>query len=252
MKSGNINQFAHLSQFNSLKDFNNNIEQWMLDVKSQLTKSELIALKRLTRYCCSVFGVCNAKISTMVSATHERGMGISRSTFERMLRKVKSLGMITVYNTFSKGNQRHNVYVFNPYTSNVEESNTNEVPQTIDVAKETVNPSKTSDNINKRNNEHLGKKYAATNIPKEFVELVGCFYDDYKVIEELYKCVSFSTRCLSYYTRQDRITLACNAFKQLVRHIKQGKRVKNIYGYFYGILNKLLDIEYQELINAIA
>ncbi|MBA2876883.1 hypothetical protein [Thermaerobacillus caldiproteolyticus] len=38
MRSGNIEQFKHLSQFRDLKDFNNNIEQWMIDLKSKFTK----------------------------------------------------------------------------------------------------------------------------------------------------------------------------------------------------------------------
>ncbi|MGG3448500.1 hypothetical protein [Domibacillus aminovorans] len=93
MKSGHINNFKHLSKFSSLKNFNSNIEQWMIDIKSTFTKSELIALKRLLRFSAKIPGICNAKIQTIISATHEKNEmgGISRSTFERMLRKVNIL-----------------------------------------------------------------------------------------------------------------------------------------------------------------
>ncbi|MFB8424058.1 hypothetical protein ACFC4S_18800 [Priestia megaterium] len=81
MKSGNIEQFKHLSNFNDIKEFNNHIEQWMVDFKRQFTKGELIGLKRLTRYSCKYAGISNAKIQTIVSATHNNEIGISSSTF---------------------------------------------------------------------------------------------------------------------------------------------------------------------------
>ncbi|WP_249924179.1 hypothetical protein [Bacillus cereus] len=137
MQAGNIANFAHLSQFRDLKDFNNNVEQWMIDIKEEFTKSELIALKRLIRFSAKVPGICNAKIQTIVAATHNDTIGISRSTFERMLRKAKSFGMIEIHNTSKRGYQAHNVYVFTPYP-------TKEVLQSenIDVPNKTVNPSK--------------------------------------------------------------------------------------------------------------
>lgn len=91
MQSGNIEQYKRLTQFRDLKSFNNHFEQWMTDLKDKFTKSETIALKRLVRFSASIPGVCYAKIQTMVAATHklsEMG-GISRSSFERMVRKAK-------------------------------------------------------------------------------------------------------------------------------------------------------------------
>ncbi|OLS37912.1 hypothetical protein BTR22_05220 [Alkalihalophilus pseudofirmus] len=117
--SGLIKKFAHLSQFNSIKDFNNNVEKWLCDHKSHFTKSELIALKRLVRFSAKHYGVSNAKVQTLVSATHKQKDqgGISRSTFERMLRKAKQIGLLVVNGT-TKANGKgkgHNVYVFKRY-----------------------------------------------------------------------------------------------------------------------------------------
>jgi hypothetical protein len=110
-----IENFIYLSQFKNIKDFNNNIEQWMLDVKDKFTRSELIALKRLVRFSAKVTGVCTAKIGTIVSATHDKnGVGISRSTFKRMLTKAKEFGLLIVKEAVRKnGSQSSNVYVFN-------------------------------------------------------------------------------------------------------------------------------------------
>lgn len=130
--SGLIEKFKSLSQFKNLKDFNNNIEQWLVDFKSSFTKSELIALKRLIRYCAKHAGVSNAKIQTLVSATNKMNDmgGISRSTFERMLRKAKQFGILQVVNTVkSNGKGKgHNVYVFQRYF----------LKSTIDVLKERI------------------------------------------------------------------------------------------------------------------
>ncbi|MGE8081199.1 hypothetical protein [Peribacillus loiseleuriae] len=46
----NIETFKKYCQFKSVKDFNNNIEQWMIEYKQHFTTSERIALKRLIRY----------------------------------------------------------------------------------------------------------------------------------------------------------------------------------------------------------
>ncbi|MCB5235887.1 hypothetical protein [Niallia circulans] len=124
MQQGNILTFTHLSQFKDIKDFNNSIEQWMLDLKSKFTKSELIALKRLIRFSAKVAGICNAKICTIVSATHENdGIGISRSTFKRMLIKAKKFGLLAVHEAVRKnGSTSSNVYVFNRFCGQSEPS----------------------------------------------------------------------------------------------------------------------------------
>ncbi|MBY6277987.1 hypothetical protein [Symbiobacterium thermophilum] len=263
MKAGNIEQFKHLSQFRDLIDFNNNIEQWMIDLKSKFTKSELIALKRLIRFSAKVAGVCNAKIQTLVSACHEAGQEISRSTFERMLRKAKKFGLLIVYNTTKEnGKQSHNVYVFQRYQSQiVSDSSTIDVAESakIDGAYETSNLSETNNqnNINKRNENVSDKKYlgdkldgsfTSSRVPVEFRDLVKCFYDDYKTIEEFWKIIHIQTRKLLYYTQNDRIALAVDSFKQLVRNIKRGRKVRNIFGYFWGIVNNMLDAEHMRIV----
>jgi hypothetical protein len=144
-KSGNINNFKHLSQFSNIKDFNNHFEQWMLDVKKEFTKSELVALKRLVRFSAKVYGVCNAKIGTLTKATHELdGAGISRITFKRMVIKAKQFGLLTVHETERKnGSKSSNIYVFNSYSTGSEPSEVGKLNQP-----QTDNLSKTNNYIN--------------------------------------------------------------------------------------------------------
>lgn len=106
--------------------------------------------------------------------------------------------------------------------------------------------------LNKRNdnvqNENLDGSYTSSRVPKEFRNLVKCFYDDFRVIEELWKVIQIQTYYLSYYTQQDKLNLAINSFKQLIRNIKQGRKVRNIFGYFWGIVDRKLDEEYKSIL----
>lgn len=258
MRSGNIEQFKHLSQFRDLIDFNNNIEQWMIDLKAKFTKSELIALKRLIRYSAKVAGVCNAKIQTLVSACHEAGQEISRSTYERMLRKAKKFGLIQVINTFKEnGKQSHNVYVFQRYQSQiVSDSSTIEVAESakIDGAYKTNNLLETNNHLNKRNenvqkDDKLVASFTSNRVPVEFRDFVKCFFDDAKTIEEFWKIITIQTYYYTYYSLDDRISLAIEAAKQLIRNIKFGRKVRNIFGYYYTIVGALLDREYESTLH---
>lgn len=151
MQSGKVDQYVGLSQFRDLKDFNNHFEKWMIDIKGKFTKSELVALKRLVRFSASIQGICYAKIQTIVAATHEfDGIGISRSTFKRMLTKAKEVGLLDIHHTFRNGKQSHSVYVFNPYQA---VSIYTEPPkdEQLNQQNESINLSKTSNILNKRN-----------------------------------------------------------------------------------------------------
>ncbi|UQD51827.1 hypothetical protein C0971_07075 [Bacillus methanolicus] len=255
MKSGNIEQFKELSQFRDLKDFNNHFEQWMTDLKDQFTKSETIALKRLVRFSAKIPGVCNAKIQSIVSATHKHSEmgGISRSTFERMLRKAKKFGLIHIIHTQSKnGRQGHSVYVFQKYPTKQEtEPILNEAAEAGSIDAPNKKPSKNKTiNLKNKRTMALNSSFVSNKIPSAFTNLVKCFYDDAWTIEEFYKVVHVSIRCLSYYTEEDKLELAVKAFKQLVRNMKLKKtKIKNVFGYYWGICNKMLDEEYFEILN---
>lgn len=252
MQAGNIVNFAHLSQFRDLKDFNNNVEQWMVDIKEEFTKSELIALKRLIRFSAKVPGVCNAKIQTIVAATHDGTIGISRSTFERMLRKAKALGFIEVHNTSKRGYQAHNVYVFIPFPISEKATNfTKEVArnENIDVPNKTVNPSESINLlINKRIDDTLDHTYVSNRVPKRFTALVKCFFDDAKIIEEYYRMYRISTHYLTGYNSDDLLDIGLDSFKQMIRALKRNKVRKNPYAYYYGVLQRKLDELYYELV----
>ncbi|MED1603632.1 hypothetical protein [Alkalihalophilus marmarensis] len=115
MQSGHIEQFTHLSHFQSTKEFNEAITVHFKRHLHQFTKAETIALNRLIRYSVKYHGVCNAKAAKIVQATHTNQPGISRSTFERMLVKARTFGIIKIHHTIRKGGgYSHCVYAFQP------------------------------------------------------------------------------------------------------------------------------------------
>jgi len=240
MQTGNIEKFKTLSQFKDIRDFNNNMEQWMLDIKSKFTKSELVALKRLIRFSAKVTGVCNAKIATIVSATHNKdGVGISRSTFKRMIIKAKELGLLIVEETVRKnGSKSSNVYVFNRFYGQAEPSEPKQLnqPQTNNLF-ETNNQNKEirTEKSYVEYKEVLDASFVSEKVPVQFTNFVKCFFNNAKHIEEYWKLVYISARrnkVTEYITET-----GINAFKILVRKIKFNK-VLNTYGFFYGIINK--------------
>ncbi|ATO39060.1 hypothetical protein GTID1_13135 [Geobacillus thermodenitrificans] len=274
MKAGNIEQFKHLSQFRDLKDLNNNMEAFLAEHKKDFTKSELICFKALLRFSVKVVGVSNISISKLLQAISERFGEVSESTFHRMKRKAIKLGILTVYTTHRKnGSQSSNVWVFNRFLNSqtidtpISDTKQEKVAKNQENIVEQLTPQKTNNLLetnnlsNKRNENVSDNKYlvdkldgsfTSSRVPVEFRDLVKCFYDDHKTIEELWKVIHIQTYYLSYYSLDDRISLAIDSFKQMVRNIKRGRKIRNIFGYFWGIVEKKLDEEYKSIICEVA
>ncbi|RFU70319.1 hypothetical protein D0469_06890 [Peribacillus saganii] len=249
MKSGNIETFAHYSHFNNVRLFNNALEQWLLDIHQNklLTKSEIIALKQLSKFACKYPGVSNVKIGTLLSACFEKGKEISRSTFERMLRKAKAIGLINVINTMKNGRKGHNVYVFLPYSPVTDSlSNQSEVlkDEKIEVLKETVNPSESNNKNNNKRTIALDYEFVSDRVPQEFVSLTKYIFNDFKVIEKLWSKVSIAAYKHCYENDPTLILdIGLSSLKQLIRALKV-KQVRDKYAYFYGTLIKKFQDQY--------
>lgn len=250
MKSGNINQFKHLSQFDSIKDFNSSIEQWMVDYKSEFTKSEMIAFNRLKRYAAKVYGVSNVSINKLSAVSKELDQGgISRSTFKRMLKKAKQFGIITVYETErNNGSKSTNVYVFNRYTQSEpcpKEEIVEESPVQQQFIDEQLNHPKTHQ-ISKTNN--IITKRSILNVPDQFAEYLSAYFTG-KEIVEMWKCIKHATKYLNHYDLTAKVILGVNAMRNMRQQLKEGYRVKkSMFSLYWGIVNKMLDREYNELI----
>jgi hypothetical protein len=248
IKSGVIEGFEGYTQFGSLEEFNHHLEMWMAAHKHDFTKGELVGLKRLARFAAKIPGVCNAKIGTMLKAIHEEynELGISRSTFKRMIIKARDLGIFTVFETERKnGSQSSNLYVFNRFPAN-------EPPK-----KEKLNHHNKTSNLsetktiknNKREETALPEQQVVTapedhlfvsdRIPKSFVELAKCFYPSAKAIEEFWRMTTITAYKNNQENEPDTIlAVSLDSFKQLVRKLKSTVSVKNPIAYYTGILTK--------------
>lgn len=252
--SGRIEKFKHFSHFESIKQFNNTIEMFLAEHKKQFTKGELIALKRLIRYSAKYFGVANARIGTLLKAINQaaNGFGVSRSTFERMLRKAKALGILAVRNTKRKsGGKGPNVYVFNPIDASKSEQLTYCKDGRITrhgLLKRRKTMTETGSfktsmllflNVHKR--RVMDYTYVSDYVPREFVRVVKNIADSAKMIEGFWRVVEINAATVEHTLDRNEMTLiAISSAKQVFRRLQQKKNqpLNNPIGYFTAILKK--------------
>ncbi len=245
MQINNIENFTSLSQFTSLKEFNSHMEQWALDVKELFTPSQYIALRRLIKFSCKHFGICTAKIGTLVKATYENNDmgGISRSTFKRAIAKAKELGLLKVHeSTRQNGSQSSNIYVFNRYQSQDEPPKSEQLNH-----QENSQPSKTSNLINKRK-ANFDHSYVSSNVPESFVNTVRPFFSRPKDIYKVYSKLTLAIRKHGTESLKiSHINELCKTFKEAIYRYKNRSIKADIYGYLYGSFsNKVRELTMEQ------
>jgi hypothetical protein len=186
-------------------------------------------------------------------------MGISRSTFKRMILKASEIGIFTVYETARKnGSQSSNLYVFNRFPMN-------ELPDGDQLSHQykTIISSETKIKKNNKREEKAAEEqsseiselepvvekapeeqlFVSDRVPSDFVNRVKYFYPTAKSIEEFWR-MSKVTAYRNNYEEETNLLLSVSLdfFKQLVRKLKSKVEVKNPIAYFTGILNR----KYQE------
>lgn len=251
MRNGQIETFAGYSQFKSVEEFNQHKKLWLKEVGTKFSKSEMIALNYLSRFAVKVIGVANVKIATVLKEIHKdyNGLGISRSTFKRMIVKAKSTGLLTTYELSRKnGSQSSNLYVFTRYPELSSAHSEPPKQEKLNHLNKTINlKTKKNKDLNKRNDE-LDHSYTSERVPVTFVQLVRVFFDNAKQIEEYWHMVNIAAY---HYMLEDDVKqmldVAILAFKQTIRKLKTG-RLKNPIAYFYTIsLAKFANHFYLEL-----
>jgi hypothetical protein len=247
-----IQNFKDYSQFESLRDFNNQIEQWMVEYKHLFTPSELIALKRLIRYSAKVYGVSNAKINTILDSIEDKsnGYGISRSTFKRMLSKAKKIGLLEVKETARQNlSQSSNIYIFHRFNS-IEppqtEGERSEIPSEQEEVFKQLNRPKTI-NIFKTNKQkhtsEIDHTYLPSFVDESFIETTKPFFSAYEVYQLWLRVLIAYKKSGIKRPLQEVIETVNKAFKQTVFMYKLGKIQTSFEGYFYRLVENYLAIE---------
>ena len=258
-------EFKHYSQFKSLKDFNNQYEMWMADYKHQFTATEYIALNRLRKYCASVWGVSNAMIRTILEAIEERDcpVGVSRSTFKRMIVKAKRIGLVEVIELEREdGSQSSNLYVFQRYEPVGIVSNENTIePPTKNSKQPQTAPVK--ETIVKQLNHHkafnlsskaiitrtsLDQSYIPNYVPSDFVNATIPFFGAKEICQLWQRVKTAYKHSKLEKSLDDCIDTIIGAFKKTVLHEQLGNIKKSFVGYFYKIVYEAFaDLREEEL-----
>lgn len=256
MKSGNIKQYAHLSEFTTVEQFNESNQRFLEKYEGKFTKGERLAFDVLTRFSVKEIGICNARVCKLVQAAQSQKGGISRSTFERMLRKAKQLGIITIYNTIrEQGGYSHNVYVFHRFDRTDRHKLTdrqtpkNEAPPTIQ------SPKKPQETINLENKkiteihrpihlESLDYTFVPSYVPDQFTRNVKPFFSTAKKICELWDRALIAYRSMKFYEPiEEFLPTIIKAFKETVYKWKRKKIEKSFITYYYGTVAGMLAVE---------
>lgn len=253
------NQYDLLSKFESLKEFNNHFEQAMVLHKNTFTKSEYVALNKLRKFAANFFGVAWCKIQKAVAGTHQDNiLGISRSTFERMLRKAKKLNLITVINQYKENKyQKHNVYVFNRLEELevkevriVSKSTTIDVPENVKIDVPRTN---NLSELKRKNNNTYQQADSVCKAIDHVIDLTKPMdeHTDYDKLKNLlmqftsdkklaYKFHGIWIAQTSKMIHKPDFELAMKATHATLRAMKT-KNIKNPRGYFNNALSGMID-----------
>ncbi|TWI59916.1 hypothetical protein [Halalkalibacter nanhaiisediminis] len=258
MKSGHIEQFAHLSNFSSVKEFNQSIAI-ALDLHGyRFTKGERMAFEKLVQYSVKKLGVCNARICKLVQATQQQSGGISRSTFERMIRKAKKLGILTIHRTLREtGGYSHNVYVFNRFdkpnseqlTKRPSAKNPDETSPKHDKKNTEATLFKTTQNQNHRIKtlDSLDATFTPGYVPQPFVKAVKPFFNCAQEISHLWGRAAIAYHAKKFDSPiESFLPTIIQAFKETIYRYKQKQIQKSFTQYFYGTVAKMLSLIKQE------
>lgn len=263
MISGNIQNFSHLSEFSTVKQFNATIKFIITKFGQQFTKSEQLALEQLTQFSVKMVGVCNARICKLVQAAQQKKGGISRSTFERMLRKAKQLGFLSVHHTIrKKGGYSHSVYVFHRIDiaswDQLTEREQVEKPITLPVSTPKKHPETSSLETNTKRKENrpleleqLDFTYVPSYVPILFTNTVKPFYRTATEICQLWDRARIAYRSQRFTEPIDHfLPLITKAFKETVYQYKR-KRIKTSFlAYYYGTVQGILAVEKRKQVSA--
>ncbi|KZE69007.1 hypothetical protein AWM68_01705 [Fictibacillus phosphorivorans] len=269
MRAGNIRQFASLSKFQNVKEFNAHKRYFIEHHAGLFTKSEFLAFEILSQYSVVVPGVANAKIDTLVEKSAEKAGGISRASFIRMLRKAKKTGILVVHKTYrASGGFAHNVFVFQRFdlacVTKVIQRTESEVAceskdERLEMGKETINLYKnqkdkdlkirkeiaSSDNSPCQPSlEDLDETFTPDSVPRDFVHTVKPFYNMAIEIYTFWEKAKLAynqfcfDRPLEYM-----VSVVIDAFKTTVFHYKNRKIKATFMQYFYGTLKGMFSVE---------
>ncbi|MGE8080528.1 helix-turn-helix domain-containing protein [Peribacillus loiseleuriae] len=252
-----VETYTNLQSFKDIGELNDAVRAYKERFKEVLTKSAVKVLEYIQRYSAKYTGV---SFRTKNKIANE--LEISRRTVIRACQLLDSLGIIKQYEMkrSSDMQQTSNAIVIQPIEEEKEEVVTQEVPK---MSHQENNFSLKQNNIKNNNTRndvpqisHVDNSFddsinqvnfVAHWVPERFTGLVGSFYSEAKTIQEFWKVIKQSNRVVDYttgaraFTKDQELTIATKAFKEYAMKVKSGMQISNKFGYYNGIVNKLMD-----------
>ncbi|MEK5524166.1 helix-turn-helix domain-containing protein [Heyndrickxia sp. FSL W8-0423] len=245
-----VDSFHNLSTFDDIEDMNKTIRAYRDVVKTTVARSDVQArlialLEVLKRHSCKQIGV-----SYMSKNTIADKLELSYKTVQRLMKKLEDLGMIRQIAMKRKKDmlQTANAVQIIPVKNDVSDKTPSKKSEKCPTNKTTSSSLKQKIINNTRKVVSFSQaNFVASWVPDQFAKLTSYFYQESKTINELWKVVRQNNRIINHvegkraFTEQQELHIGVKAFKELVMKIKAGKSVKNIFGYFNGIVNKIMD-----------
>lgn len=244
--------YTNLATFTDIEDMNITVRAYRDTISTSIKRADvqtrLIALlELLKRHSCKYVG-----LSMMCKNTIADKLEVSYKTVQRLIKKLEELGMIRqVEMKRSKDMlQTANAIQIIPTQNDVSDKvHTKESKKCPTIKTITVSLKQKIKRLNKRNNSvsFSSANFIAHWVPERFSWLTTCFYQDAKTVEEFWKVVRQNNRVINHetdkraFTVEQELNIAIRAFTEFVMKIKNGTRMNNMFGYFDGIVNNLMD-----------
>lgn len=244
----NKRELSQLSSFQSIKQMDSNINNFLYHHKFDLTESTYKVLRDLQQHSVKYIGISFSKYETIAQR-----LSISSRTVIRAIKSLTEYGIIQKIKTRKNtGKQGTNVFVFQQWhseshaechsvqeqveptetKSHAQQSTINTVyKQDISIKKQKLNKRKKDENF-----DHT---FVSTNIPKQFVDAIYPYFGSARDIYKLWRRLTLASRkCGDNYLNISHMDTYIKVFKESIYRLKQGKVRGDFVGYLYGAWQK--------------
>lgn len=221
--------YESLVTFQTIEQLNDSIYSHIQSSGRKLTETMVKIFKLLGRYSVKYLGV-----SFLTKTTIGEMIGKSRRTVIRSCLKLEKFGMIKQFEMKRDRDkqQTSNAIVIQPFKKEEKISVTQE-------SAENVTPKNNYSLSNNKNQDHMYSKMILWPYD-EFKQMCHCFTSDQKVVSRLYGIyLSHTSYLKDCYEEETLLHIGLLAIKITFQATKS-KKIRNIYGYYNGVLNQLL------------
>jgi DNA-binding Lrp family transcriptional regulator len=254
--------YQNLSSFSDIEELNKTIRTYRDIIRASIKRADVQArlialLELLKRHSCKQIGV-----SYMCKNTIADKLELSYKTVQRLMKKLEDLGMIRQVSMKRKKDmlQTANAIIIVP-AENMSDKTTAKSPAKCPTIKTTPvflkqkikrlntrnNSVSSTDNVDKSADNFSKANFIAHWVPERFANLANCFFHEAKTIQELWKVVRQNNRIVNHwdnlraFNADQELSIGLTSLKEFVMKVKSGKRIKNIFGYFNGIVDNIMD-----------